>query len=108
MTSHRVRRRVSRMSVFALFVAALLGAPAHASAATRVYVRVGPPAPVVEAVAAPRPGFVWRPGFYSWNGRAYVWVGGRYVVPPRPRAVWVPGHWVYERRGWFWSAGAWS
>ncbi|HZR23833.1 MAG TPA: hypothetical protein VFA59_09615 [Vicinamibacterales bacterium] len=81
---------------------------ACASPRGRVFVRVGPPAPIVEtAVVAPGAGYVWVPGYHTWNGAAYVWVPGRYVMPPRARAVWVPGHWQHERRGWFFVEGHW-
>ncbi len=74
----------------------------------RVYVRVAPPAPIVEArVVAPGPGFVWIPGFYTWNGVAYVWVPGHWERPVRARARWVPGHWVHDRRGWYFVDGRW-
>jgi hypothetical protein len=50
---------------------------------------------------------VWIPGYYRWDGRRYVWVGGRYVRPPRPGAVWVAGVWRPERGGQVWHAGYW-
>jgi WXXGXW repeat (2 copies) len=82
---------------------------APASASTRVYVRIGPPAPVVERVAvAPGPGYVWVPGFYRWDGRHNLWVAGHHVRPPRARAVWVPGHWVHAHQGWYWTDGRWK
>src|SRR5262245_8296114 len=79
------RGHVVRTVTLAAIVATMLIAmPAATSAATRVYVRIAPPAPVAETVvAAPRAGYVWRPGFYRWTGSAYVWVTGRYVAPPR-------------------------
>jgi len=81
---------------------------ACAEPAGRVYVRVGPPAPVIERVAvAPGPGYVWVPGYYRWDGRAYLWVPGRYATPPRRHARWVPAHWVRERRGWYFVEGRW-
>src|SRR5262245_11215250 len=103
------RRNIVRTITLAAIVATMLTAmPADTSAATRVYVRIAPPAPVVETVvAAPRAGYVWRPGYYRWTGSAYAWVGGRYVAPPRPHAVWVPGHWALAPRGWFWIGGTW-
>ena len=74
----------------------------------RVYVRVGPPAPIVETrVVAPGPGYVWLPGFYSWNGIAYVWAPGRWERPTRARVRWVPGRWVHDRRGWYFVEGRW-
>lgn len=75
---------------------------------SRLYVRVGPPAPIVETrLTAPGPGYVWIAGYQRWNGGTYVWVPGRWERPPRPRAVWVPGHWVRERRGWYFVDGRW-
>ena len=74
----------------------------------RVYVRVGPPAPIYEArIVAPGPGYVWVSGYHTWSGNAYVWVPGRWVAPPRPRAVWVAPRWVHDRRGWYWVEGRW-
>jgi WXXGXW repeat (2 copies) len=103
-----VRSVFGTFSAAAVLTVVLFAAPACASPRGRVYVRIGPPAPVVErAVVAPGPGYVWLPGYYRWDGRAYVWVPGRHVLPPRPRAVWVPGHWAQERRGWFWVEGRW-
>jgi hypothetical protein len=92
----------------AVLTGTLLALPACASPRGRVYVRVGPPAPIVEARAvAPGPGFVWVSGFHAWNGRAYAWVPGRWERPPRARAVWVPAHWQRERRGWYLVQGHW-
>jgi hypothetical protein len=74
----------------------------------RVYLRVGPPAPIVEArPVVPGPGFVWVDGYYRWDGRAYVWVPGRWLRAPHARARWIPGHWVHDRRGWYFVEGRW-
>jgi len=101
--------RLCRATMSALILTfALSGLSACASPRGRLYVRVGPPAPIVETrVVAPGPGYVWLPGFYSWNGAAYVWVPGRWERPLRERAVWVPGRWVRERRGWYYIEGHW-
>jgi len=89
-------------------VGSLMAAPACASPRGRVFVRVGPPAPIVEVRAvAPGPRYVWVPGYHAWNGAAYVWTPGSWLVPPRPRAVWVPGRWVRARRGWYFAEGYW-
>ena len=87
----------------------LVAATACMSAGGRMYLRVGPPAPIVEArIVQPGPGYVWLPGHYFWNGFEYVWRPGVWVRPPRGRAVWAPGHWVNEgRRGYFWVEGRW-
>jgi len=91
-----------RTIVVAALLALSLGQAACASAAPRgrVYLRVGPPAPVVERrLVSPGPGFVWIPGFYRVERGAYLWVPGRWDPPPRARAVWVPARWVHDRRG---------
>jgi hypothetical protein len=79
-----------------------------AAASGRLYVAVGPPAPIVDIIpVVPGPGFVWLEGYYRWDGRAYVWVPGRWARPPRARARWIPGHWVHDRRGWYFVEGHW-
>jgi hypothetical protein len=71
-----------------------------------VVVGVAPPAPVVETVPAPPgPGYVWRPGYWSWDGVQYVWGPGTYVVAPYVHTVWVPGAWIRHGPGWVWVAG---
>jgi WXXGXW repeat (2 copies) len=79
--------------------------PAHA----RVYVSIAPP-PVQIEVAGPPPSprHVWIGGYQRWDGTAYVWAPGHWVVRPSPRAVWVPGHWQHHWRGWYWVEGHWS
>lgn len=91
--------------LLAAVATALLGTSA---AFAQVYVRVAPPPPIVEhRPVAPGPRYVWIGGFQRWNGRAYVWVPGRWVLPPRPHAVWVPGHWRMTPRGYRWVRGHW-
>lgn len=73
-----------------------------------VVVRVAPPRPLVEPrLAAPGPGYVWTPGYHRWDGHAYVWVPGAWVLPPRPHAVWVPHRWVHRHHQWAFVEGHW-
>jgi len=73
-----------------------------------VYVRVGPPVPIVEVEGvAPGPEFVWIHGYHRWEGNAYVWVPGRWERRPRAGAVWVRGEWRHHRNGWYWVEGHW-
>jgi hypothetical protein len=62
------------------------------SASAQIVVRIGPPPPPRHEFVpvAPGPGYVLVPGFHQYDGRAYVWVPGHYVVAPRPHARWVP------------------
>ena len=91
-----------------LLAGSILVTPACAAPRGRLYVRVGPPAPVVEMrIGAPGPGYIWVPGYHMWNGGAYVWAPGRWMLPPRARAAWVPARWVRDRRGWYFVEGHW-
>jgi hypothetical protein len=88
--------------------AVMIAAALPATSGAQVYVRVGPPRPLVERVPPPpRPGWAWRAGYHRWDGGRYVWVPGSYVAPPRPRAVWVPGRWSRGPRGYYWMDGRW-
>ena len=105
MTLQGTIRRIVRTTLVSGFI---LASVACASASTRVYVRVGPPAPVVEVRrVAPGPRYVWVAGYHRWDGRAYVWVPGNWMLPPRPRAVWVAPHWQHDRHGYYFVEGRW-
>jgi len=91
-----------------LFLTGALSLPAVSASAT-IFVPFGPPAPVFERrPASPGRAYVWRPGFYRWGGRRYVWVGGAWMRPPHSRARWVPGRWTPTRRGYRWRSGRWT
>jgi hypothetical protein len=67
-----------------------------------------PPALRVEVAPPPPPGvFVWRPGFWRWDGRGYRWIAGHYVHPPHGRHEWVAGHWDPRPGGHVWVEGFW-
>jgi hypothetical protein len=90
-------------------IAAVLGfALAAGAGAAEVIVRIGPPAPIHERrIARPGPGYIWTPGYHRWDGRAYVWAPGAWVLPPRPHAVWVPHRWERRNGGWVMIEGHW-
>jgi WXXGXW repeat (2 copies) len=78
------------------------------AANAQVVVQVAPPRPLVETrVPAPGPGYVWTPGYHRWDGRAYVWAPGAWVLPPRPHAHWVAHRWVHRNGGWVMVEGHW-
>jgi len=93
----------------AVVVLAAIAAASPAGAGTRVYVRVGPPVPIVETrVVAPSSTHVWVGGYYRWSGAAYVWVPGRWRLPPAHYHTWVAGHWSHhQQNGWYWVNGHW-
>ena len=89
-------------------VIAIAGLLLTAGLAQAQFVRVAPPPAVVERpVPAPGPRYVWVPGYHRWDGRAYHWEIGRWVLPPRPRAVWVAGRWDPRPGGFAWVPGHW-
>jgi hypothetical protein len=98
----------ARKSLLALCIAAgsiatLGGTPALAE----VYVRIGPPPPRYEAVPVVRPGWIWEPGYWNWNGRRYVWVGGHRVRAHRGQH-WTPHRWVEDHGRWRMDRGHWD
>lgn len=95
---------VKKIALAALLAFVLLPAASNA----QVYVRIGPPAPIVEHYGPPpHPGYVWVAGYHRWDGARYVWVPGYYAAPPRPHAVWVAHHWVHRHGGWVLVEGHW-
>jgi hypothetical protein len=77
----------------ALAAAALLGAASPSFSQVGIEIEIAPPAPRVLVAPPPRPGFVWAPGFWQWDGHQHVWVDG---------------HWMRERPGWHWVPERWA
>ena len=74
-----MRKQSYSLGIARMMIAVGLAWPTQAA---EVFVRVAPPRPLVERVVpAPSPRHVWVAGYYRWNGRAYLWVPGRWVVP---------------------------
>jgi hypothetical protein len=88
------------MNVRKILLAALIAAPVLAAIplqsaqAQNFDLRIGnaPPPPRVVVEPAARPGYLWTPGYWNWNGRRHVWVNGSYIR---------------ERRGYRYSAPEW-
>lgn len=91
-----------------LMIAAMAGMLSAGAFAADVVVRVAPPRVVVEH-PAPRPGpnYVWTPGYQRWDGHAYAWAPGAWVVPPHEHAHWVAHRWVRRNGGWVFVEGHW-
>jgi hypothetical protein len=70
-------------------------------------ITTAPPQVIVEAVPAPRIGFLWLPGYWGWEGRRHVWIPGRWTNE-RPGYVWTREHWERHGRGWHFEAGHWD
>lgn len=73
--------------------------------AQSVYVQVGPPAPVYEAVpVSPGAGYTWVGGYYTYTGGRYVWRHGYYA---HHSGHWCAGAWHHGHHGYYWSEGRW-
>ncbi len=93
-------------SLCAAAFAALMGAsacPAYAD----VFVSIAPPPLRAEVVPAARPGYLWAPGYWNWNGRRHVWVGGTWVRE-RPGYVYRRPEWVQHNGRWMMHSGGWD
>ncbi|UYN94193.1 MAG: YXWGXW repeat-containing protein [Enhydrobacter sp.] len=104
---------MTSLAAVAIFSAATMATAALTPAAAQVSITFGapPPAPVYEAVPAPRHGYVWAQGYYRLVNDRYVWVPGRWVEA-RPGYRYVPDRWdrVYigGREQWRYVPSRWD
>jgi hypothetical protein len=81
--------------------------PVYGYPGQNVIVQTAPPAPIYEAVPAPREGYIWAPGHYAWDNGRYIWRGGEWVAS-RPGYAWQAAHWEQRNDGsWFLVGGSW-
>ena len=76
-----------------------LARPAQAQLSISIDIGTPPPVQRVEVVHEARPGWIWAPGYWAWDGYRYFWVAGR-LMGERPGYVYAPGRW--EPRGPHW------
>ena len=70
-----------------------------------------PPLPVYDQPPIPAPGYVWTPGYWSWDDDdGYYWVPGTWVQPPEVGMVWTPGYWGWNDADqmYGWNDGYWG
>ncbi len=83
----------------------MLGAVAgQAQAQVNINIDIAPPGPRYEAVPVLRPGYVWAPGYWAWQGSRYSWVNG-HQLQQREGQRWVPDHYEPGNR---YRAGYWE
>jgi|SRR5690349_11023670 len=98
---------IRKMLVAGAIVAAAGAAAMPSVSAADIFVRVGPPPARVEAVPAPRHGYVWAPGYWDWRGHRYAWVSGHWVRA-RPGYVYSAPRWQERNGGWYMERGHWD
>ncbi|TAN06329.1 MAG: hypothetical protein EPN38_08730 [Rhodanobacteraceae bacterium] len=80
-----------------------------AGAQVSIGITVGTPPPPVryEVVPPPRPGYVWAPGYWTWSGARYVWVGGIWHRA-RPGYVYYHPRWARDGNHWVMRGAYWG
>jgi len=83
--------------------------PAAAQISGSIIVDIPPPAPRVEVVPAPRPGYVWTNGYWRWEEprRTHIWVEGRWEAE-RPGHRWHHHHWANRDNRYYYEPGRWE
>jgi hypothetical protein len=99
--------RKGRLLLGALLLTSGLALPALSQAGVAVDIDLAPPAPQVEVVPPPRPGYVWAPGYWNWEGGRHVWVGGHWMGE-RPGYHWAPDHWEHRGPHYHYEPGHWE
>lgn len=72
---------------------------------------VAPPElPEYEQPPCPTDGYLWQPGYWSWNPAAvdYYWVPGVWVAPPHPGLLWTPCYWGFVNGVYLYHRGYWG
>jgi len=85
--------RISMLTGLCVVSLAGIAAPMAVSAATGIYLNIGPPEARYEAVPPPRRGYLWAPGY--WDTK-------------RGKHSWAAGHWERERTGYHFTQPNWS
>jgi hypothetical protein len=102
------------LAALALAACTLTTASLHAQLGISVNVETAriapPPLPEYEQPEAPGDGYIWTPGYWSWDDQAqdYFWVPGTWVMPPEAGLLWTPGYWAYDNDAYTWNEGYWS
>jgi hypothetical protein len=83
---------------------------ASAQVAIGISVGFGPPAiPVYEQPICPADGYLWTPGYWSYDDAyGYYWVPGTWVQPPTIGFLWTPGYWGWGGSAFIFHEGYWG
>ena len=81
--------------------------PTIGNARTYIDVDIAPPAARVETIPAPRHGYIWAPGYWSYSGHRHVWVNGHYIRERRGHH-WVADSWEQHDGRWRYQRGHWD
>src|SRR6202046_3748979 len=89
--------------------AVLAAMPTVAQAQIGVSVQIAPPMlPVYVQPPMPAEGYLWTPGYWGYQGGAYSWVAGAWLLPPGAGQLWTPPYWGWGGGGYLFHAGYWG
>ncbi len=102
-----------RCSIFAILITLMLALPAASVAQVSVGITVGfapPDLPVYDQPICPGEGYIWTPGYWSWDDEDgdYFWVPGTWVLAPEVGFLWTPGYWGWGGSGFVFYQGFWG
>ena len=87
--------------------ACVVSGPYYPGGRAYVDVAIAPPPDRVVIAPAVRPGYVWAPGYWRWDGGRHVWSPG-YWMAERRGYHWVPDRWAHVDHGWHHERGHWD
>lgn len=102
-----MKRSLALATFITLAAAAYAPLPSMAQSHYSVVVSSAPPAPVYEAMPAPRRGYAWAQGHWEWRGHGHAWVPG-YWMAERPGYVYNTPVWNRGDRGWYMEPARWT
>jgi len=89
----------------------ILAIPAASFGQIGIRVAFGPPMlPVYEQPICPGDGYMWTPGYWSYDDSVsdYYWVPGTWIQAPEAGFLWTPGYWGWGEGGYFFNDGYWG
>jgi len=84
---------------------------AQVSVGVTLQANVAPPAiPTYDQPPCPEDGYLWEPGYWSWDPTQndYYWVPGVWVAPPSAGMLWTPGYWGFSGGAYLFHPGYWG
>jgi hypothetical protein len=100
---------VSIRSLLTILVVITLSAVSFAQIG--IAITIGPPPlPVYEQPLCPADGYIWTPGYwsYDYDGGDYYWVPGTWVEPPQVGYLWTPAYWGWGGDRFIFHEGYWG
>lgn len=103
---------LTRLHRLTLWLAAicLMAIPMTSFAGVFISVDIAPPPlPVYAQPVIPGPGYIWAPGYWSYDeDGGYFWVPGTWVLAPYVGALWTPGYWGWREGIYVFHMGYWG